>query len=215
MSNQDIINEMAVGLGGIGGGPMGEDDLDLGPPGLDDEAGGPMDDPMHDDMDDLEDDLDGEDSECVKCDRGELRQLLDQVEMGEMSAEEAFKQLSSGGDDELGLPGDESEPMGDAMGGMGEMGGPGAGNGMDLGGLGLEGIRHIANMLTDDPDIFSEGQMEGPMGSYETAKGTGGFQTNVKCGECGKAYQKGKAACPGCGAGNRRPGETGLGRHGQ
>jgi hypothetical protein len=123
-------------------GEFGEDDLDGGPPGLEDELG---------------DELGEEGDECIECDKGELRELLEAVEMGEMGAEEAFDKLCAGDEegleDELG--GELGGPM-DDLGGGGGMDDLGGGGG---GGLGdefrMESVQRIANLLTEDPDIFS------------------------------------------------------------
>jgi hypothetical protein len=155
---QKLINEMGVGMGGVAGGmerlgdpatklaqgAFGEDDLDMGPP--DDELGG----------EGLGDEL-GEEEDSVECSKGELRELLDAVEMGEKSAEEAFDQLCMGGEEECGMGADE---LGDELGGGGGMddlggldspvGGVSAGPGLEL-----EDVQRIASILTEDPDIFS------------------------------------------------------------
>ena len=154
------INEMGIGgvAGGMGKlgdparkmaqGAFGEDDLDMGPPGLEDELGDGLED------EGLGDEL-GDEEDSVECSKAELQELLSAVEMGETSAEEAFDQLCAGGCDEgLDGLGDEGG-LGDELGGLGdELGGGGLDS--PVGGLDpMESITRIANLLTEDPDIFS------------------------------------------------------------
>jgi hypothetical protein len=157
MKRKKTINEMGLGMGAVAGGPMGEDDLDMGPPGMDDDPMDGMgmdDDPMGGMGEEGE-----EESECVECGKDELRSLLDEVEMGEKSAEEAFDQLCSadmddmdmddeGLEDALGMDDDPMDPMG-AMAGSGDDHG--------MGGLGecMESVQRIANLITEDPDILN------------------------------------------------------------
>lgn len=130
--------------------PMGEDGLDLGGP-PEDLGGGLGDDGLGDELggDSLGDEL--SDGGMVEVDGETLRQLLDDVEAGAKTADEAYDECCGGGgeeelgglDDELG--GDELESEGLGMGAVAS----------ECGGM-YEGVdvNQIANMLTDDPDIF-------------------------------------------------------------
>jgi hypothetical protein len=140
--NSKIISEMAVGMGAAAG-PMGEDDFDMGGPPED--LGGEG---LGDELDGLgEEGLEGEE-DCVSCDKNMLQELLSAVEAGETSAEAAFEQLCADTEEEglEGLEGLEDE------GSMGDMGGLG----MDMGGPMecMEDVQKIANLITEDPDIF-------------------------------------------------------------
>jgi hypothetical protein len=162
---------MTVSTGGIAAEGFGDEEmmgadeeLDLGGGGLDD-------------VGDLDDDLGGDDlggldlgeedpgaEDLQEVDMNKARRLLDEVESGEKSADQAMEELSGGGDlpaDDLG--GDELD-LGDELADEGpglEDEGPGLEDeGLDLGGdegsFGecYESVQRIASMLTDDPDIF-------------------------------------------------------------
>ena len=154
------INEMGLGVGAVAGGmdklgdpakkmsqgAFGEDDLDMGPPGMEDE------------LDDLGGEgLEDEEGESVECSKAELQELLSAVEMGETSAEEAFDQLCVGDCDEEGLG-----ELGDELGDEGGLGDELGGLGGPVGGVGpgpevmesVSRISKIARLLTEDPDIF-------------------------------------------------------------
>lgn len=79
--------------------------------------------------------------DCVECNRDELRDVLEAVEMGELSAEEAFEQLNGGEemslDDAVGSIGPEDDVYDECM----------------------ENVQRIANLITDDPDIMGQKQL--------------------------------------------------------
>lgn len=164
--NDDVLNEEVLaemlGLGGMAGGPMGEE----GPPM--DDLGGEEDMPMDmggedeglEDMDmgmgdELGDEMGGE---MVEVDKGTLEDVMNQVADGTMSVEDAMDQCcgDSMGDD-MGMGdelGDEGMDLGDEedMGMEDDMGGLGD----EEAGPPMENINKIAKMLTDDPDLFNE-----------------------------------------------------------
>jgi len=130
----DLGGDLGNDLGGLGG----EDDLDLDGGSLDDELGG-------DDM--------------VEVDSETLRQILDDVEAGAKSADEAWEACCGNAEEELG----DEMGMGDEIGGE-----PGLDDleseSMGMGGIASEcggvyegvDVNRIASMLTDDPDVFDE-----------------------------------------------------------
>jgi hypothetical protein len=163
----------------VGGGEdMGMDDMDMGgaPDMGGDDLGGDMgDDSMVGDMDDMGmgDDMMGDDmgmgGEPVSVDKETLRGLFDQVASGELSVEDAISQCcgDAGGMDDMGMGDDMGMDAGmDDMGGgddlsmAGELDG-GADAAVDMGGgeddmPPMENIvRRVADMITDDPDIFA------------------------------------------------------------
>jgi len=145
------------------GGDLGGDDLDMG----DDSMVGDLDDAgMGDDM--MGDDM-GMGGEPVSVDKETLRGLLDQVASGELTVEDALAQCCGddmGMDDDMAM-GMDDMGMDDDLGG--DMGGddlsmagdmePAGGEDVDMGGgedNPMENIvRRVANMITDDPDIFA------------------------------------------------------------
>ena len=147
--DEKLINEMAAGMGGAAMGPspeekmaegaFGEDDMDMGPPGMDDM-----------DMDDMDMDDEGEleEDESVSCDKGDLRRILDAVEMGEQSADEAFDELCGEMMDDM----DMDMPMDDM-----DMGSPDMDD-MSMEEACMESVQFIASLITDDPDILSEAE---------------------------------------------------------
>lgn len=128
----------------------GLEDEGLGDPGLDMDLG----------------DAGGEgESDLKEVDLTVLRSLLDEVERGELTADEAYDQCcgdAEGGDlgglaDELdGMPSSSSPPR--SSGGGEELAGLDDDD-MDMGrgkfSECMESVQRIANMLTEDPDIFS------------------------------------------------------------
>lgn len=160
-SDRQLINEM-LGTGGMAGGMGEEDDLGMGDEmdmggddlglDVDDEDAG-----LDADMD-MGDEMGGE---MVEVDKGQLESVMQQVADGTMSVEDAMNECcpEMGGDD-LDLGGDMD--MGD------EMGGDDLGGGLDMGGeeedeaaladgvgMECENIDRIADLITDDPDIFN------------------------------------------------------------
>ncbi len=99
--------------------------------------------------------LGDEDEEC-SVNKDELRQLLDDVESGEVSADEAFEQLCNSDDLDLGDEGLDDEGLDD----LGDEGLDDLGDEDDLNeevyDECMEGIVKIASMLTDDPDIMQK-----------------------------------------------------------
>jgi hypothetical protein len=126
---------------------LGEDDMDMEMGG--DDMGPPMDDMGGDDMgmgDEMGDDMG---SEMLEVDSTQLRELLDAVEMGEKSADEAYEECCASGEEDLGEL--EDDMGGDDMGGppMDDM------SGLDDLGECMESVDRIASMLTEDPDVFN------------------------------------------------------------
>lgn len=134
--NKEILNEM--GMGDMGIGDMGIGDMAMGDApemmasgALDEEEVIPN---------DLEDDL--EDDMSVTCNKDELQEVLNAVEIGEKSAEEAFSQLCDEGgcmDDDMDVDMDVDMDIEDEV--YDEC---------------MESVSRIASMLTEDPDVLED-----------------------------------------------------------
>tara|TARA_R100001244_G_scaffold25113_4_gene25585 strand:+ start:51901 stop:52395 length:495 start_codon:yes stop_codon:yes gene_type:complete len=153
-----------TGMGGIGMGPMNEMDddfdLDMGDEGDDDmdlggDEGG-LDLGGDEEMGDMGDDLGAEEEESVTCTRQEFEDAV-------MSAvDSAWGALAGGGDeggldlggDEMGgleADGDAALDLDDTEEGLDDFGGGEEVAGECYG----ESVNRIANLLTEDPDVFS------------------------------------------------------------
>ena len=148
MSNDKLIREMALGMGSMasGAGEFAEADDDMGPP-----AGPPA-----DDMGPMDDEMGPE----APMDEGPQEATITREQFDaafDKARDMAWEECCGEGADDLG---DED------LGGMDDLGGEDLGGGDlddEIGGVDedfddfgecMEGIKRIANMLTDDPDIM-------------------------------------------------------------
>lgn len=130
-----VINEMSLGMDSSAAFSEA-DDMDMDPE-MDAAVAS-----LGPESSDLGPDLEDQ-ANMVEVDREELRKVLSDVEMGEVSADEAYENLCGGCDDgDMGL--DSDLDMGDDM--DDEM----------LGEVDFCSVNRIANMLTEDPDVMED-----------------------------------------------------------